>query len=114
MRKDALDRYKQLLRLLYPFKSGPKTFARVLELSKEFVDMHPGGHMLIGLLIVLVLGFASFKYTPEKLANERVVWRSSCILTLVCCFTMWVVTYMAQINPLVQPERTWIPRTLSD
>lgn len=51
---------------------------------------------------------------PDVLTAHCRVWRTCAVLSMVCCWTMyltsdsrWAVTYIAQLNPLVVPERAW-------
>jgi V-type H+-transporting ATPase subunit e len=39
--------------------------------------------------------------TPGRLV------RSSVLLTLTCCYLMWMVTYLAQVNPLIGEKRVF-------
>lgn len=34
------------------------------------------------------------------------IWRSSLIMAFICCYLMWAVTYLAQLNPLEMPKRS--------
>ncbi|KND86837.1 putative oxidoreductase YfjR [Tolypocladium ophioglossoides CBS 100239] len=34
------------------------------------------------------------------------LWRSSLILSIVSCFLMWAITFLAQLNPLIVPKRS--------
>eukprot|EP00833_Pecoramyces_ruminatium_P000519 jgi/Orpsp1_1/1174551/evm.model.c7180000050544.1 len=59
--------------------------------------------VLIVLAVVVVLSLLALLFTPKG-PNQAVI-RTSIILTLSCCYLMWAVTYMCQLNPLIQPER---------
>ncbi|CAI4219875.1 unnamed protein product [Parascedosporium putredinis] len=38
--------------------------------------------------------------------DSQLIWRSSLILALICCYLMWAITYLAQLHPLVAPKRS--------
>ncbi|KAG4089124.1 hypothetical protein H8356DRAFT_957158 [Neocallimastix lanati (nom. inval.)] len=59
--------------------------------------------LLIVLAVVVVLSIAALLFTPK--GPNQVVIRTSIALTLCCCYLMWAVTYMCQLNPLISPER---------
>ncbi|KAI8848356.1 armadillo-type protein [Chytridium lagenaria] len=61
--------------------------------------------ILISFLVFLFLGVGGFFAIPKS--ADQLVYRTSLVLTIVCCWTMWAVTYLAQINPLIVPERSW-------
>ncbi|KAG5927617.1 H(+)-transporting V0 sector ATPase subunit e [Claviceps africana] len=33
------------------------------------------------------------------------LWRSSLILSIVSCYLMWAITFLAQLHPLIAPKR---------
>ncbi|SHO78436.1 Similar to S.cerevisiae protein VMA9 (Vacuolar H+ ATPase subunit e of the V-ATPase V0 subcomplex) [Malassezia sympodialis ATCC 42132] len=43
-------------------------------------------------------------YTAPKGPNQVLI-RWSAVMTLACCYIMWVCVYMAQLHPLIQPTR---------
>ncbi|XP_016948847.1 V-type proton ATPase subunit e 2 [Drosophila biarmipes] len=50
-------------------------------------------------LLVAVIGFmVSYRY------EERGIIRCCLILTAVCCYLAWLVTFLMQLNPLVGPR----------
>ncbi|ORX82634.1 hypothetical protein BCR32DRAFT_194015, partial [Anaeromyces robustus] len=53
--------------------------------------------------VVFVLSILALLFTPKG-PNQAVI-RTSIVLTLCCCYLMWAVTYMCQLNPLISPER---------
>lgn len=34
------------------------------------------------------------------------LWRSSLILSIVSCYLMWAITFLAQLHPLIVPKRS--------
>lgn len=34
------------------------------------------------------------------------LWRSSLILAFVSCYLMWAITFLSQLNPLIEPRRS--------
>ncbi|OSX58885.1 hypothetical protein POSPLADRAFT_1090653, partial [Postia placenta MAD-698-R-SB12] len=50
------------------------------------------------LAIVLALMACSWFATPK--GPQQTLIRTSCMLTLACCYLMWAVTYLAQVFPL--------------
>jgi len=50
-------------------------------------------------LLVAIIGFVvSYRY------EERGIIRCCVILTAVCCYLAWLVTFLMQLNPLVGPR----------
>ncbi|KAI7899750.1 ATP synthase subunit H-domain-containing protein [Cokeromyces recurvatus] len=41
--------------------------------------------------------------TPK--GNEQTVIRTVIIMSLVCCYLMWTITYLAQLHPLIYPKK---------
>ncbi|KAF8338381.1 ATPase, V0 complex, subunit E1/e2 [Amanita rubescens] len=50
-------------------------------------------------VIVITLMFLAAVFTPK--GPNQVVVRTFLMLTLACCYLMWMVTYLAQLHPLV-------------
>ncbi|KAG0379715.1 MAG: ATPase, V0 complex, subunit E1/e2 [Linnemannia gamsii] len=56
--------------------------------------------------IIVALSAASYLFTPRG-PNQTVI-RTALIMTLVSCYLMWAITYLAQLNPLLQPRHSKI------
>ncbi|OJA19970.1 hypothetical protein AZE42_04219 [Rhizopogon vesiculosus] len=53
------------------------------------------------LVIVLGLMACGFLFVPKG-PNQTTI-RSAIMLTLASCYLMWMITYMAQLHPLITP-----------
>ncbi|KAG0051431.1 H(+)-transporting V0 sector ATPase subunit e [Gryganskiella cystojenkinii] len=73
-----------------------------------------GGLLIIFVLaIVVALSAASYLFTPR--GPNQTVTRTALIMTLVSCYLMWAITYLAQLHPLIQPRHKSIrPHTPAD
>ncbi|KAI9227351.1 MAG: ATPase, V0 complex, subunit E1/e2 [Piptocephalis tieghemiana] len=58
------------------------------------------------LLGLICLGLCLLAYMFSPKGRDQTLWRSSLILTFICLYSMWAVTYMAQMNPLIAPRRS--------
>ncbi|KAI9242134.1 MAG: ATPase, V0 complex, subunit E1/e2 [Podila humilis] len=66
-----------------------------------------GGMLIIFVLTVVVaLCAGSYLFTPR--GPNQTVTRTALIMTLVSCYLMWAITYLAQLNPLLQPRHSKI------
>ncbi|OJT03712.1 hypothetical protein TRAPUB_5639 [Trametes pubescens] len=54
------------------------------------------------LVLAVILGSAGWVST-RKGPNQTLI-RTSILLTLACCYLMWMVTYLAQVHPLERPR----------
>jgi len=43
-------------------------------------------------------------FTPK--GPNQVTIRTALMLTLACCYLMWMITYMAQLHPMISPVRS--------
>ncbi|KAI0833320.1 ATPase, V0 complex, subunit E1/e2, partial [Trametes gibbosa] len=50
------------------------------------------------LFLAALAGTVGWFATPKG-SNQTLV-RTSVLLTLACCYLMWMVTYLAQVHPL--------------
>ncbi|RCI10961.1 hypothetical protein L249_5373 [Ophiocordyceps polyrhachis-furcata BCC 54312] len=60
--------------------------------------------IVVGLIVIAALCAASWLFAPKGV--NQVLWRSSLILSIVSCYIMWAVTFLAQLNPLIVPKRS--------
>ncbi|KAF7312571.1 hypothetical protein MIND_00271100 [Mycena indigotica] len=58
------------------------------------------------LAIVAGLMTCAALFTPK--GPNQVVIRTAVMLTLAACYLMWMVTYLAQLHPLLQPQRSTV------
>ncbi|KAJ8326517.1 hypothetical protein BDV3_006027 [Batrachochytrium dendrobatidis] len=61
--------------------------------------------VLISLAVVVGLTVAGFIFMPK--GPDILVWRTSLVISAISCWLMWAITYIAQLNPLISPERTF-------
>ncbi|KAJ7096538.1 ATPase, V0 complex, subunit E1/e2 [Mycena belliarum] len=54
------------------------------------------------LAIVVALMTCAALFTPK--GPQQVVIRTAVMLTLAACYLLWMVTYLAQLNPLIAPQ----------
>lgn len=64
-----------------------------------------GGVLLNGTLVYFAVGvglnifsFAIPACRSDQSLTNLLIW-----LTICCCWLMWVITYMMQVNPLIAP-----------
>ncbi|KAI9353345.1 ATP synthase subunit H-domain-containing protein [Zopfochytrium polystomum] len=62
--------------------------------------------IFISLIVFAAIGVGAFYLVPK--GPDQILYRSSITLTIVCTWMMWAVTYLAQVNPLIRPERNWV------
>ncbi|TFK20721.1 ATPase, V0 complex, subunit E [Coprinopsis marcescibilis] len=55
------------------------------------------------LMLIVTLGLMSASFLFTRKGPNQVVIRTSLMLTLAVCFLTWMITYMAQMNPLISP-----------
>ncbi|KAK7463411.1 hypothetical protein VKT23_006764 [Stygiomarasmius scandens] len=60
--------------------------------------------VLFVLVVVVGLMALAALFTPK--GPNQVVIRTSLMLALAACYLMWMVTYMAQLHPLIAPQRS--------
>ncbi|KAI8638685.1 ATPase, V0 complex, subunit E1/e2 [Parasitella parasitica] len=54
----------------------------------------------VGVAIVCALAYV---FTPK--GNDQTVIRTVIIMSLICCYLMWAITYLAQLHPLIFPKK---------
>ncbi|KAH9949971.1 ATPase, V0 complex, subunit E1/e2 [Amylocystis lapponica] len=59
------------------------------------------------LAIVLALMACAWFFTPK--GPQQTLIRTSFMLSLACCYLMWMVTYLAQVHPLERPRKAFVP-----
>ncbi|KAG2204719.1 hypothetical protein INT46_005864 [Mucor plumbeus] len=52
---------------------------------------------------VAILSALAYIFTPK--GNDQTVIRTVIIMSLVCCYLMWAITYLAQLHPLIYPKK---------
>ncbi|KAL1753183.1 ATP synthase subunit H-domain-containing protein [Schizophyllum commune] len=63
------------------------------------------------LVIVVVLMACAALFTPK--GPQQVVVRTSIMLALASCYLMWMITYMAQLHPLICAWHVLLEKTPS-
>ncbi|KJR82231.1 V-type H+-transporting ATPase subunit H [Sporothrix schenckii 1099-18] len=63
-----------------------------------------GWSIFIGLFVVAAMSVGAWFLSPK--GENQVLWRSSLILAFSCCYLMWAITFLAQLNPLIEPRRS--------
>ncbi|KAK8128301.1 hypothetical protein PG984_009409 [Apiospora sp. TS-2023a] len=64
--------------------------------------MAQGYSVFIGAIIVAAFCAAAWFLAPK--GENQTTWRSSLIIAFVACYLMWFITFMAQLNPLIEPR----------
>ncbi|CAO0791953.1 unnamed protein product [Mucor circinelloides] len=52
---------------------------------------------------IAILSALAYVLTPK--GNDQTVIRTVIIMSLICCYLMWAVTYLAQLHPLIFPKK---------
>ncbi|KAF2264076.1 hypothetical protein CC78DRAFT_517516 [Lojkania enalia] len=65
--------------------------------------MANGWAPFIGLIIVAVFCAGAWFGSPK--GENQTVWRSTLMLSAVAMYLMWVITFLAQLNPIIAPIR---------
>ncbi|OJJ01075.1 hypothetical protein ASPVEDRAFT_40613 [Aspergillus versicolor CBS 583.65] len=65
--------------------------------------MANGWSLLIGLIVVVGAAVAAWVFSPK--GDNQTLWRSTLILSIVSCYLMWAITFLAQWHPLIAPKR---------
>jgi len=68
--------------------------------------MPAGVVMLIGTCIFAALGIIGCVWATwsNQPGLDKSLMRLMATLTAFCCWLMWIVVFMSQINPLIAPE----------
>ncbi|KAK3943868.1 ATPase, V0 complex, subunit E1/e2 [Diplogelasinospora grovesii] len=66
--------------------------------------MANGWSVFVGLFVIVAMCAAAWFLSPK--GENQVLWRSSLILSFVSCYLMWAITFLAQLNPLIEPRRS--------
>ncbi|KAF9073470.1 ATPase, V0 complex, subunit E1/e2 [Rhodocollybia butyracea] len=56
------------------------------------------------LVVVTGLMVCAALFTPK--GSQQVLIRTSLMLALAACYLMWMVTYLAQLHPLISPVKS--------
>ncbi|KAI9027416.1 ATP synthase subunit H-domain-containing protein [Phycomyces nitens] len=62
-----------------------------------------GYNIIWAFLGVALVSAIAYIFTPK--GNNQTVIRTIIIMSLVCCYLMWAITYLAQLHPLINPIR---------
>ncbi|KAG5718980.1 hypothetical protein E4T56_gene20390 [Termitomyces sp. T112] len=62
----------------------------------------------IFLVFAVVAGLMALAtlFTPK--GPHQIVIRTSLLIGLVACYLLWMVTYLAQLHPLIAPQYTYL------
>ncbi|KAK1518963.1 uncharacterized protein CCOS01_11783 [Colletotrichum costaricense] len=73
-------------------------------LPNQAAKMAQGYSIFVGLVIVVAMGAGAWFLSPK--GDTQIIWRSSLLLALACCYLMWAITFLAQLHPLIEPKRS--------
>ncbi|KAL5119142.1 H(+)-transporting V0 sector ATPase subunit e [Pleosporales sp. CAS-2024a] len=65
--------------------------------------MANGWAPFIGLVVVALFCGAAWVLSPK--GENQTVWRSTLILSAAAMYIMWAITFLAQLHPLISPQR---------
>ncbi|KAI8054256.1 ATP synthase subunit H-domain-containing protein [Syncephalis plumigaleata] len=67
------------------------------------LNMGFGTIILVGFITA---GFAATGYMLSPKGPNQILYRTMVLMTLVCMYLMWAITYLAQLHPLIVPRRS--------
>ncbi|KXH33254.1 hypothetical protein CSIM01_03168 [Colletotrichum simmondsii] len=73
-------------------------------IQNRATKMAQGYSIFVGLVIVVAMGAGAWFLSPK--GDTQIIWRSSLLLALACCYLMWAITFLAQLHPLIEPKRS--------
>ncbi|KAI8887958.1 hypothetical protein K501DRAFT_211072 [Backusella circina FSU 941] len=62
-----------------------------------------GYNIIWAFIGIAVASAGAYVLTPK--GNNQTVIRTVIIMSLVCCYLMWAITYLAQLHPLIYPKK---------
>ncbi|KAF2271476.1 uncharacterized protein EI97DRAFT_437791 [Westerdykella ornata] len=65
--------------------------------------MANGWAPFIGAIVVAVFCAAAWFLAPK--GENQTIWRSTLVLSAVSMYLMWLITFLAQLHPLISPVR---------
>ncbi|KAK1516155.1 hypothetical protein CPAR01_16474 [Colletotrichum paranaense] len=80
------------------------TSTKITPLPNQAEKMAQGYSIFVGLVIVVAMGAGAWFLSPK--GDTQIIWRSSLLLALACCYLMWAITFLAQLHPLIEPKRS--------
>ncbi|KAH8118208.1 ATPase, V0 complex, subunit E1/e2 [Phellopilus nigrolimitatus] len=57
-------------------------------------------------ILVIAAGLMVIAWLATPKGPQQTLIRTAVLLSLTCCYLMWMVTYMAQLHPLIAPKRS--------
>ncbi|KAF1819676.1 uncharacterized protein K489DRAFT_434388 [Dissoconium aciculare CBS 342.82] len=66
--------------------------------------MANGWSLIISIIVIVAICVAAWFFSPK--GENQTIWRSTVILSVVSCWLMWAITFLAQWHPLIVPERS--------
>ncbi|KAF2743425.1 hypothetical protein M011DRAFT_496918 [Sporormia fimetaria CBS 119925] len=65
--------------------------------------MANGWAPFIGAIVVAIFCAAAWFLAPK--GENQTTWRSTLVLSAVSMYIMWLITFLAQLHPLITPYR---------
>ncbi|CAB4384370.1 hypothetical protein RhiirA5_359606 [Rhizophagus irregularis] len=53
-----------------------------------------------------IAGLVAISYIVVPKGPNQTTIRTSIILTLICIYLMWAITYLSQLHPLIVPKKS--------